>query len=584
MRVLPDTSVIIDGRFRRFLTRKRVDTVIIHEAVIAEIEHQAVTGKTTGESGLEELKKIKRLCEEKKIPKEFIGVRPHVTELKDIDEIIRNAAYESNAILITGDIIQKTIAAIKGIPVRYIASEKGLKMSIEDFFDEKTMSVHLKEGVTVKAKKGTPKHVFFEKKEKILDEEELNEISMDIIERAERERDCFIELDEQGAVIIQLREYRIAITKPPFSDRFEITAVRPVRRVSLDEYTVSKKLKQRLQDAEGILVAGSPGAGKSTFVQALAEYYNDQEKIVKTMEKPRDLQVSPEITQYTALSGSMEKTADVLLLVRPDFTIFDEMRKTSDFLIFVDMRLAGVGMIGVVHASKTIDAIQRFIGRIELGIIPQIIDTIVYIDKGDIQQVFSLSYSVKVPHGMADSDLTRPVIEVQDFEKGTIEYEVYSYGEQIVVMPVRKRRIKTPSNLSEELSTFTHGDHTIEMITDRKAIVYVTSADVPRVIGKNGKTVDLLEKKTGVSIDVREKEPEESSVTVKKTKKYYTLQVPLKNENLDFYVDSTYFLTAKTSKMGKVRVKRHSKLGKFLGKALSSNASVHAVPSQENSR
>lgn len=49
--------------------------------------------------------------------------------------------------------------------------------------------------------------------------------------------------------------------------------------------------------------------------------------VVKTMESPRDLQVSDEITQYAPLERDMQKTADILLLVRPDFTIYDEMRK-----------------------------------------------------------------------------------------------------------------------------------------------------------------------------------------------------------------------------------------------------------------
>jgi len=584
MRVLPDTSVIIDGRFRRFLLENEVKTILVNEAVVAEIEHQAAIGKTTGESGLEELRKLRKFCEERDIGIEFVGERPPVTRLKDVDDIIRASAYDNNAILITGDTTQKTIAEIKGIPVRYISSKKDMRMSIEDFFDEETMSVHLKDGVKVIVKRGTPKNVFFEKKDRILNEDELNEISIDIIERAKRERDCFIELDEQGAVIVQLREYRIAITKPPFSDRLEITAVKPVRKVPLEEYNISDKLKKRLEDAEGILIAGSPGAGKSTFVQALAEHYKDQEKIVKTMEKPRDLQVSPEITQYTSLDGSMEKTADVLLLVRPDFTIFDEMRKTSDFLIFTDMRLAGVGMVGVVHASKTIDAIQRFIGRIELGIIPQIIDTIIYIDKGEIGQVFSLGYTVKVPYGMTEADLTRPVIEAKDFEKNTLEYEIYSYGEQVVVMPARKRSIKPPRNIAHELKKITRGDFDVEMINERKAVIYMDSRDIPRIIGRKGKNIEILEKKLGISIDVREKETENISVTVKMTKDDYTLETPLREEMLDFYLGSSYFITAHVNKKGIAKIKKHSELGKTLKKALDSETSVYAVPSQENFR
>ena len=100
---------------------------------------------------------------------------------------------------------------------------------------------------------------------------------------------------------------------------------------------------------------------------SLAEFYFSKGKIVKTLEQPRDLQVPPEITQYAPLSGRFEKTANILLLVRPDYSIFDEIRKTEDFDVFADLRSAGVGMIGVIHATNPIDAIQRFMSRIEIG-------------------------------------------------------------------------------------------------------------------------------------------------------------------------------------------------------------------------
>ena len=63
------------------------------------------------------------------------------------------------------------------------------------------------------------------------------------------------------------------------------------------------------------------------------------------------------------LSKVAEKAVDILLLVRPDYTIFDEVRRAQDFEVFADMRLAGVGMVGVVHASSPLDAIQRFMGE-----------------------------------------------------------------------------------------------------------------------------------------------------------------------------------------------------------------------------
>ncbi len=84
------------------------------------------------------------------------------------------------------------------------------------------------------------------------------------------------------------------------------------------------------KSAEGILISGSPGAGKSTFVQALAKYYaEDLNKIVKTMESPRGFATSSRNYTVCSLEGSMENTADVLLLVRPDYTIYDDLEKTA---------------------------------------------------------------------------------------------------------------------------------------------------------------------------------------------------------------------------------------------------------------
>jgi len=115
------------------------------------------------------------------------------------------------------------------------------------------------------------------------------------------------------------------------------------------------------------------------------------------MEKPRDLDVGPDITQYSELEESMENTGDFLLLVRPDYTVYDEVRKTDDFEVYSDMRMAGVGMLGVVHAAKAVDAVQRLIGRVELGMIPQVVDTVVHIENAAIADVYKLELTVKVP-------------------------------------------------------------------------------------------------------------------------------------------------------------------------------------------
>lgn len=594
-----DTSVIVDGRLTQYLeTLGEKVKVVIPEAVVAEIEHQANEGKAIGHVGLEELKKLRKMADGDKILLEFYGERPELWQIRrakagEIDHMVREVARELNAVLITGDQVQRDIAIAKGIEVVYLTGRKEVKHRLEDFFDEHTMSVHLKAGVKPLAKKGKPGewHLVPIRDEPLTDEE-LEEIADDIVERAKRDPESFIELDEPGATVVQLRNYRIVIAKPPFADRIEITAVRPITKLSIEDYELSEKLLERLTDkAEGILIAGAPGEGKTTFAQALAEYYASMGKIVKTMEKPRDLQVSEEITQYTALGGRMEKTGDVLLLVRPDYTIFDEMRKTSDFKIYADLRLAGVGMIGVVHATKPIDAIQRFIGRVELGMIPQIVDTVIFIKAGRVDKVLTLEYKVKVPTGMTEEDLARPVIEVRDFDTGELEYEIYTYGEEISVVPVKKKE-KPPAmklaekRLKQEIKKFLPDVYTeVELVSPHKAVIYADEFDIPAIIGKKGKRITEIEKRLGISIDVRsfdekmkEMPKERIPVEVEEKKKQIVLRVSpdYAKRPLKFFGGEQYVFTATPSKKGIVKVSKNTPIGRELKRLLEAGIEIWA--------
>jgi len=231
---------------------------------------------------------------------------------------------------------------------------------------------------------------------------------------------------------------------------------------------------------------------------------------VKTMEQPRDLQVNDDITQYTAVDGSMEKTADALLLVRPDYTIYDEVRKTSDFSVFADMRLAGVGMIGVVHASRAIDALQRLVGRVELGLIPQVVDTIVYIEAGEVHTLYTLRTEVKVPAGMNAEDLARPVVHVEEFESGEPVFEVYTFNGQVVTVDLDDIEDSTAESAEGDeeavlnaIRSVVDGDVHVVMQGAGKAIVYVERGDISRVIGNKGSQVSSIEDRLGVSLDVR---------------------------------------------------------------------------------
>jgi len=213
--------------------------------------------------------------------------------------------------------------------------------------------------------------------------------------------------------------------------------VKPVKKMSIEEYNLQPELFELLRNkSKGILVSGAPGSGKSTFTGALIELYHKDQHIIKTIESPRDLMLNDDIVQYSFTYGSHDEVRDILLLSRPDYTIYDEVRNKPDFELYKDLRLTGIGLVGVIHATKPVDSIQRFIGSIEMGIIPQVVDTVIFIDKGQVSEVLTLELTAKVPDGMLSEELARPVIVVSSFLQKKPLYEIYTFGEQVVVMPL----------------------------------------------------------------------------------------------------------------------------------------------------
>jgi ATPase len=592
-KVVPDTSAIIHGKITELIKSGKLDKseIIIPEIVIGELQAQAARGRETGFLGLEEIKKIREEAEKHKTVIRFVGERPSYEDILlsksgRIDALIQDMAKQNNAVLITMDLPQALVAEAQGIPVKYFESwEKEKKIKLHDFITHDTMSVHLKEGAIPFAKRGKPGNFeLIHLREKPMESEEMEAIATEILDAARYEEDSFLEIGERGASVVQLKDIRIAIARPPFSDGLEVTAVRPIVKLTLDDYKLSEKLKDRLdKKAEGVLISGPPGSGKTAFAGSLANFYLKKGKIVKTMEQPRDLQVPPEITQYAPLDGSFAKTADVLLLVRPDYTIFDEIRKTRDFEVFSDMRLAGIGMVGVVHASDPVDAVQRFIGRVDLGVIPHVIDTVIFIKAGQIEKVYSLNLTVKVPTGMTEADLARPLVEVKDFETGKVEYEIYTYGEQTAVIPVVEEkksglRKLAGDRIKAEIRKF-DPDVDVEFLSEDKVAVKVRNDVIPRLIGKDGKTIKELEDRLGISIEVQplvESLGKQIRFDVNETGAYIVLSFDKRafGKNANIYIENEYLFTATIGRKGEIKVSKDSDLGKELIRALTTKREI----------
>lgn len=436
--LVPDSTVIYNGVFRGLIVNEGVrSSIAIPKELVMFFDSLSKEGKSLGVVALEELRLIRSLADKH-------GIKLRITTLgrrvDDIDLAIREYAYENGYVLVTSSRTQKLAAEILGVKVLYREPERIQLKELEKYFVGDVMSVHLIEGALPQVKRGRPGKWVLEKVSDIpITREELESLSEEIVEAAKTLSDAVVEIERRGSTIIQLGDYRIIISRPPMSSGWEITAVKPLARPKLEDYNLPEKLVRRLNEkAEGIVIAGAPGMGKTTFAQALAEYYSRKGRIVKTVESPRDMRLPAQVTQYSKVYATPDELHDILLLSRPDYTIFDEMRNDDDFKLYVDLRLAGIGMVGVVHASSPIDAIQRFIGRVDVGMLSSVVDTLIFIDSGEVKKVYELDITVKLPTGLRESDLARPVVEVRDALTGELEYEIYTFGEQTTVIPVKK--------------------------------------------------------------------------------------------------------------------------------------------------
>ena len=389
---------------------------------------------------------------------------------------------------------------------------------LDHYFDEQTMSLHLKANRPILRKKGKPgeRKPVIDPNE-IMSKEALLALIDELFREVETREDAFLEINRELSKVLQVGPYRIVIVYAPLSDGIEMTVVRPVKKMTIEEYNLDSDLFDLLRNkAQGILISGAPGSWKSTFAGALIDVYHQDNHIIKTIESPRDLMLNDDIVQYSFTYGSHDEVRDILLLSRPDYTIYDEVRNKPDFGLYKDLRLTGIWLVGVIHATKPIDSIQRFIGSVEMGIIPQVIDTVLFIDKGNVAEVLQLELTAKVPDGMLSEELARPVIVVSSFLQKKPLYEIYTFGEQVVVMPIQTDEKGNPKNPSKNQVVSEYAKEGIQrklsqalpcdfhiQIKGSELELYVPEYYKGKVIGKGGVGINGLEKEIWLRIHVK---------------------------------------------------------------------------------
>jgi ATPase len=160
-------------------------------------------------------------------------------------------------------------------------------------------------------------------------------------------------------------------------------------------------------------------------------------------------------------------------------------------------------LLGVTHANSALEAIQRLIGKVDLGLVSQVLDTVIHVEKGEIAQVLELRMTVKAPSGMQE-ELARPVIEIVQFPDGRVTHEMFAFGSEIAVVPVGGKKGNTAPIFElarEQLATKIRDSVGVKcgvrITSDRSAEIYVPAGMISVLIGKGGENVRSLENELG---------------------------------------------------------------------------------------
>jgi len=199
---------------------------------------------------------------------------------------------------------------------------------------------------------------------------------------------------------------------------------------------------------------------------------------------------------------------------------------------------------------------------------------------------------------MKEADLARPVIEVRDFESGELKNEIYTYGEQTIVMDIEL--VNGSENTQSKSSVDKIAEKEIlrkikkilpkkakvdvEVISPDRANIYVPEDMIPKIIGKNGKRIAEIEEKIGISLGVEvinakpvNKNPFE--VDIIHTRKQLIIDLGKDNgrKNFDILINGEYLLTATTSKKGEIKIKKGIELSDFIIEAIEMGLEITAI-------
>jgi len=283
------------------------------------------------------------------------------------------------------------------------------------------------------------------------------------------------------------------------------------------------------------------------------------------------------------------------------------------------------------------DAIQRFSDRVDFSVLPQIINTVIFVKQGVITKIYDIGFVVKVPGGMAGEIHIRPVTTVTDHETGELILDVFRYDGETIVIPVtgttpapqakpapgpvpfigqplvpekpmrapaaennRKESDDRPGwkltekEIQREIGRYTDGFVDVQMTSDTKAVVYIDDKDVPAAIGKGGKNVSAIVNKIGIGIDIKPrsefdrqasqpKGDEEfnlgGGIKIQTDKKQLTIVAPEQSGRIvDVFAGKEYLFTATVNESGEINLAKNSSIAQEMIRRYTNNEVIKLRP------
>jgi P-type conjugative transfer ATPase TrbB len=220
-----------------------------------------------------------------------------------------------------------------------------------------------------------------------------------------------VEFPMQGG----LKGERFTAQLPPVVLRPSFTIRKKSKRIyTLADYVATGRLsihhlaviQEWIKTRKNILVAGSPGSGKTTVINALIEAVvalNPNERLVLLEDVP-ELQCSGhnQLSLFTSPQVSMRDLLYTAVRSRPDRIVVGEVRGAEALDLLKAWNIGCLGGMGTLHANGTKEATQRLMdltvegGLVHppINLIRQTVQAILFVDRKGNQNGFITDLAV----------------------------------------------------------------------------------------------------------------------------------------------------------------------------------------------